>query len=74
MRADGRSYPREEVVAVRSNKGQQVSRDDFVMEKKEKYESSPIVIYFSLVKVSDRIWIATETIDKAICIPIIGNK
>jgi hypothetical protein len=55
MRADGRSYPREEVVAVRSNKGQQVSRDDFVMEKKEKYESSPIVIYFSLVKVSDRI-------------------
>ena len=39
-----------------------------------KYENLPIVVYFSLAKASDRIQTATETVDEAIRIPVIGNK
>jgi hypothetical protein len=43
-------------------------------EKRGKYENLPIVVYFSLAKASDRIRVATETVNEAIRIPVIGNK
>jgi hypothetical protein len=43
-------------------------------EKRGKYENLPIVVYYSLAKASNRIRTATETVDEAIRIPVIGNK
>jgi hypothetical protein len=43
-------------------------------EKREKYENSPIVVYFSLAKASDRIRVATGTVDEVIRTTVIGNK
>jgi hypothetical protein len=43
-------------------------------EKRGKYRNSPIIVYTSLAKVSDRIRGATRTVDEAIRIPVTGNK
>jgi hypothetical protein len=42
--------------------------------KRGKIRKLTIVVYFSLAKASERIWLATETVDEAIRIPVIGNK
>ena len=45
-----------------------------VVEKREGGRNLLIIIYISLAKVSDIIWVATGTVVEAIRIPIIGNK
>jgi hypothetical protein len=43
-------------------------------EKKEKHRNSPIVIYLSRTKASERFRVVISTVDEAIRMPIIGNK
>ena len=43
-------------------------------EKKEKHRNSPIVVYLSRTKASDRFRVVISTVDEAIRMPIIGNK
>ena len=43
-------------------------------EKRGKYRNSPIVVYPSLAKASDRIRVATRTVSEAIHISLMGNK
>jgi hypothetical protein len=70
---NGESYPREEVV-VSPTKDSMLVMMIFLWEKRGKYKNSPIVIYFLLAKVSDRIRTATKIINKAIQVSVIENK
>ena len=43
-------------------------------EKRGKYRNSLIIVYTSLAKASDKIRVATRTVNEAIRIPVTGNK
>ena len=43
-------------------------------EKRGNCRNSPIIVYTSLAKASDRVRVVTRTVDEAIRIPVTGNK